>query len=189
MKITRSVYDGKESFTNPALKGDFVMHFPTDPLAGPSAKPSDFWLFGQPADFGIVSKFSELPAWFTLHPSEMQDQVAESVIPKLQGKALFPDPFYLPNLWRAKAGDRIAYFFERPWTNPSENGFVIDIAEDALVFWQLPDGSCPDLLDAPGESPSENDEKLKRWMVEASTKVVALGLPRACSLQWGIGCL
>lgn len=187
MKISHSIYDGKASFKNPILEGDFIMHFPTDLLAEPSGIPSDFWLFGQPAEFGIVSKFSELPAWFTLHPSEMQDQIAEAMIPKLQGKAPFPDPIYLSNLWRAKAGDRIAYFFERPWTNPAENGFIIELAEDALVYWQLPGGSCPDLLDAPGESPSENDEKLKRWMVDAATKVVAMGLPRACSLQWGLG--
>lgn len=189
MKITRAIYNGKESFLSPAMKGDFVMHFPIGHLAGPSARPTDFWLFGQLVEFGIVSKFSELPAWFTLHPSEMQYEVAEAMIPKLQGKASLPDPVYLPNLWRAKAGDRIAYFFERPWTNPSENGIVIDIAEDALVFWRLQDGRCPNLLDASGESPAENDEKLKRWMVAASNKVVALGLPRACSLQWGIGCL
>lgn len=189
MKISRSVYDGKEAFTMPVMKGDFVMHFPTDPLVGPSARPSDFWLFGRPAEFGIVSKFSEIPAWFTLHPGEMSAAVAEEMVPKLEGKTSFPDPVNLPNLWRAKAGDRLAYFFERPWTNPSENGFVIDIAEDALVYWQLPGGGCPDLLDAMGESPDENDGKLKRWMGEASTKVLALGVPRECSLRWGIGSL
>jgi len=70
-----------------------------------------------------------------------------------------------------------------------ENGFIIDIAEDCLVYWQWPGGICPNLLDGPGEAPEESDEKLKRWMQKASNHVMALGLPRVCSLQWAIGFL
>jgi hypothetical protein len=70
-----------------------------------------------------------------------------------------------------------------------ENGFIIDIAEDSLVYWQWPGGICPNLLDGPGEAPEESDEKLKRWMQKASNHVMALGLPRVCSLQWAIGFL
>jgi hypothetical protein len=185
MKMTRSTHTGTESFSMPAIPGDLVMHFPTDALAGPSAHPADFWLFDRSAEFFITSKFSDLPDWFVLHPSEMIDEVAKAKIREQEKGASFPDPFYVPNVWRVKEGDRIAFFCERPWTTPTENGWIIDIGENALVYWQLPDGSIPSMLEAFGASPTD-DEKLKRWMQVASAKIAARGLPRSCALDWGI---
>lgn len=162
------------------------MHFPMDALAGPSAYPADFWLFDRPVDFAITSKLSDLPAWFTLHPSEMQEEVARTMNEKLKGVKAFPDAVQAPNAWRVKEGDRIAFFCERPWTNPTENGWIIDISENALAYWQVPGGRLPELLDAFGASPSDDDERRKRWMRDAATKVASMGMPRSCSFDWGI---
>ena len=186
MKVARSKYNGEKASSMPAFAGDLVMHFPTDALAGPSVRPADFWLMDRNVEFLIASRFSELPPWFTLHPSEMKDELATAMIGKLEGQTSFPDPVYAPNVWRVKEGDRIAYFCDRPWTNPTENGWITDIGLDSLVYWQLPGGNLPDMLDAFGASPAEDDEKLKRWMREASASIGAMGLPRSCSLDWGI---
>ncbi|MEI6279023.1 MAG: hypothetical protein WCQ16_06535 [Verrucomicrobiae bacterium] len=186
MKVLHSKYDGEETFSMPMQAGDLVMHFPTDALAGSSVHPADFWLLDRPVEFAITSKFSDLPPWFTLHPTEMEGELAQAMIGQLQGRASFSDPVYAPNAWRVKEGDRIAFFFERPWTKPTENGFIIDIGENSLVYWQLPGGGLPNMLDAFGASPAEDDEKRKRWMQEASASIGAMGLPRTCALDWGI---
>ena len=186
MKIVHSKDDGEETFSMPARAGDLVMHFPTNALAGSSGHPADFWLLDRPAEFVIASKFSDLPPWFTLHPTEMKDDLARAMIEEIQGRTSFPDPVHAPNAWRVKEGDRIAYFCERPWTDPTENGWIIDIRLNSLVYWQLPGGGLPNMLDAFGASPSDDDEKLKRWMRQASASIGAMGLPRTCALDWGI---
>lgn len=169
----------------PAITGDLVMHFPTDAIAGPSVHPVDFWLFDRPVEFAIISKLSELPAWFILHPTERMGELAQAMTGELRKGISFPDPFYAPNVWRVKAGDRIAFFCQRPWTTPAENGWIIDIGENALVYWQLPGGGIPNTLEASGASPTD-DEKLERWIQVASAKIASMGLPRSCALDWGI---
>lgn len=183
MKMTRSKFNGEELFSMPAMTGDLVSHYPLDLSVGSNVRPSDFWKFDRPAEFLVVGKFSDLPSWFTPHPTEMSGEVAETMIPKIRGQTVFPEPVYLPNAWRFMHGDRIVYVCDRPWTDPTENGWTIEMEESALVYWQLPNGSLPKILDASGALPTDDDEKLKRWIQSASAKIAAMGCPRSAALE------
>lgn len=186
MRVVGSKYDGAETFEMPLMKGDLIMHFPFGPLACEFSRPADFWLLERPAELTITSKFSDLPPWFTLHPTEMGGELARAMLQKHHGRPPSGDLVRAPNVWTVKEGDRIAMFCERPWTNPEENGWVIEIGENCLVYWQLMDGGPPGVLEAFGAPPEDDDEKRQRWTRRALASVQAGGLPRTCSTEWRI---
>jgi hypothetical protein len=147
---------------------------------------ADVWEMRDGDFVTLTNRVADLPAGFELHPMEVSEALLSQMREGLADRDRLDEPVDGPNLWRVRAGDRVAWM-GTPRIGASGDGNVLSIATfrtDSLVYGEpvkMTSGwptfgvlSEPPLTDGPG---------LCRAGFEAILKA---GLPRdvAVDPQW-----
>ena len=158
-----SVFDGSESRLFTLFPGDLIIHLRPDLWGGKPEIP-DFW---EVADHGELL--------ITCRPSEFPPGVSHRL---LGGRDLVGEP---PNVWRVRAGDRVALIGERPqgWIH-----LLLDFQENALVHWRYGEDDLPLPMEALQVPVTSGSEVKVEWVKLAVAKVTTMGVPNVFSDEW-----
>ena len=174
----------------PCRGGDFVlwMGFPSI-FSGPeSLQIRDFWEMRAGYHVTITNRPEDLPTWFTLHPTETCDSLAFKMMEKLEKGYKPGDRIDGPNLWRLKAGERVAWVgTERP-ERGSVNGIlaILDIEQCALAVGEGNFGSAEEFIGFGAPTAPHKPEDVARC--HAAVEIVRqLGTPRTWAPEWRLG--
>jgi len=175
----------------PCRGGDFLLWLGfRDIFAGPdSITIYDFWEMRDGQHVTITNRFEDLPPWFELHPTETCNALAYKMMAKLAGGYKPGELTDGPNLWRLRAGHRVAWVGAPRPGYPSVNGIVaiLDCAESALLAGE---GHWDGLEDfagfgAPAASGVKPEDAAR--CRAAVTAVKQMGLPRSLASDWQLG--
>ena len=150
----------------------------------------DLWEMQDGDHVTLTNRFEDIPEWFPLHPSEVCDRLIPPMRKMLdQGyKSLYP--LECANVWRIKAGDRLAWV-GKPRPGVSHSGpvlSVVDFRECALIIGDNVRGSKMDILNLYGGLTKEQQTPEEKAMVrEAIQGVSKLGIPRTYTPEWKVG--
>ena len=121
----------------PCRRGDFVLWMAySDISSGPeSIEIHDLWEMRDGYRVTITNRPEDLPAWFSLHPTEVSDALAYKMIAKIENGYTPGEPMDGSNLWRLKSGDRVAWVGAHRPERRSVNGVlaILDCQECALA--------------------------------------------------------
>jgi hypothetical protein len=165
-------------------------------LLAPHADVIDVWALRDGDSITITNRVTDLPAWFELHPTEVQGMLAYEMSRKPKRGQQLGDVIDGPNLWRLLAGDRLV------WLGVSRSGYqatngiiaILDFHECALAIGES--ARQQDLFDfvafgaigaAPGTSRYTQDAGRCR---AAFAIVQSLGIPRLIQAEeggWALG--
>jgi len=148
-------------------------------------KIRDFWQMSDGDFVTITNRWSDLPTWFELHPSEVGGSAAFKMMGRLAAGYQPKEPMYAPNIWRVKAGDRLVWVsLERP-SEPMREIIVFNAC--ALASRE----NCTLNFDSPIHFavPDEKDlSPAAAAAIRASFKAaVGLGVPRDFAEEWRFG--
>jgi hypothetical protein len=168
--------------------GDYLLWIATDsPFQSDSESAwtiRDFWQLRDGDSVTMTNRWVDLPAWFDLHPLEVAGQAVGEMMKKLEQGFKPSGPLDGPNIWRAKAGDRIVWIT----VTSSRGGIreVFDFSSCALVLGEtnreIAMGTCFGAPDA-GDPPREMTSVMRKGF-EAAAR---LGMPRTFSPEWLFG--
>lgn len=172
-------------------RGDFLlwMRFANVFTAPRGLKIVDLWEMRDGDFVTITNRLEDLPAWFELHPTEVCNALAYKMMAKLGEGYQARDPLDGPNIWRLRAGDRVAWVgAERPDRRPVDGVLaILDCYECALALGESNLGGINEFMDfgSPSTaSPRPEDSARGR----AAVKVVQqLGIPNTWAAGWWLG--
>ena len=174
-------------------KGDFLAWFRWKNLfadAEHGVDMRDVWEMRAGDFVTITNRTDDLPPWFKLHPTEVCNRLAYSMMEKLKKGYRPGEIMDGPNLWRFRAGDRLAWIGE-PRTGMQSHGnvlVVLDFVESALAIGEttrnqtMEEAIAFGSLTPQGEAP-ENVAKVR----EAVAIVREMGTPRTLATDWQLG--
>lgn len=174
-------------------KGDFLAWFRwknifADPKNGVDIL--DVWEMRSGDFVTITNRMDDLPSWFELHPTEVCNRLAYEMMEKLN-KGYRPGEIVDgPNLWRVRAGDRLAWLGE-PRTGMQSCGSVLvilDFAQSALAVGETNRGqTLEEAITFGSLTPQgEHPESVAR-VREAVSMVREMGIPRTLATDWQLG--
>ncbi len=92
--------------------GEFVLWASTDSFLTSDQESAwkirEFWPLRDGDFVTITNRWSDLPSWFELHPSEVGGSAVFKMMQRLTAGYQPKEPMHAPNIWRVKAGDRLA---------------------------------------------------------------------------------
>lgn len=150
----------------------------------------DMWEMGDGDYATITNRYEDIPDWFTLHPLEVCNRLIPPMQKMLDSGYEPPDPLEAANIWRIKAGDRLA------WIGKSRPGLLqqgpilslVDFRESALVIGENARGITMDNLYTFGALTNDKQTPEEIAMVREAIKgVVQLGMPRTFAPEWKLG--
>jgi hypothetical protein len=75
----------------------------------------DFWPMRDGDFVTVTNRWTDLPQWFELHPSEVAGSAVFKMMERLDAGCQPKEPMHAPTIWRVKAGDRLVWVsLERP---------------------------------------------------------------------------
>jgi hypothetical protein len=169
--------------------GEFVLWVSTDSFLTcdqeSAWKIRDFWPTHDGDFVTITNRWSDLPSWFELLPSEVGGNAAFKMMERLQAGHQPKKPMHAANIWRVKAGDRLVWVsLERPSEPVREilvckacalaSGESSTLGFDSPIHFAVPDEK--DL------SPS-----VAAAMRAGFKAAVGLGVPRDFAEEWRFG--
>jgi hypothetical protein len=147
----------------------------------------DCWFLTDGSSVLITNRSVDLPAWIELHPTETAGSLAFQTMKRLQSGWVPSEPIDAPNIWRIRAGDRVAFTGEsRPGVAAHVDGLIeiFDFAENSMVVGETQSASQESVLlfGQPGPAgPLREQEMAARAAVDAIRR---LGMPDSLSLEW-----
>ena len=162
------------------------------PLSG-SSNPygvADVWELRDGNFVTITNRNFDLPDWFDLHPLEVSGRLVEWMRRRLDAGYEPNDPMDGPNLWRIRAGDRVA------WVGTPRGGVdgegpvlgLLNFNADALVYGEPLEISRGFPTFGGFEQKDQSEERV-RLAREDWKAICSLGEPRivAADPQWRLG--
>lgn len=171
-------------------EGDLLIWFRWTSVLAEHLEVIDVWEMRAGDYATITNRWNDLPSWFELHPTEVCDRLIRSMQARIENGDIPDEVMEGPNLWRARAGDRLV------WMGPPRTGVpahgnvlgVIDFTESALVA-----GETNRTQTAAGEwlfgaltPEGTRPENVARGR-EAVAVVRAMGIPRTLATAWRLG--
>ena len=175
----------------PCRAGDFLFWFRVSNLAaGPeSFKILDFWEMRDGYHVTITNRAPELPAWFEIHPSEVCDSFVPYMMAKLEQGYRPSGLADGPNLWRLRAGDRVAWVGPDRPNQSSVNGIlaILDCRKSALLVGEGDVGGIEQYIrfGQPTTEEMKPDDQVRAYAAVECVK--KLGVPRECDFEWQLG--
>ena len=158
--------------------------------SGNSYNVADLWEWSDGNFVTITNRQPDLSSWFDLHPLEVSGQLVDWMMSRLEAGYEADDPIDGPNLWRVRAGDRLAWV-GAPRGGVDGKGPVLELVnfnEDALVYGEplATSQGFPAFGGFEGKDPSRECIRLGR---EGWKAICSLGEPRtaAADPQWRLG--
>jgi hypothetical protein len=185
MKWLIHLFNGSESLDLNLFPGDLLLHFRTPLPEGDRPAVLDLWQMQQPGKLWLTSKPADLPPGFELRFDEVCNALAHQM--PAEGTLSRGEKTEAPNIWRVRAGDRLAMIGQRPTAEGGVFYGMFDFETAALVYWLRSDGEMPFMDEAMAAAPSEDDAMRVDWARRAFSKVGAMGTPRVIDKQWRLG--
>ena len=147
---------------------------------------TDAWALREGNFVTITNRRSDLPDGFDLHPSEVSGQLVEWMMRRLNAGYEPDDPIDGPNLWRVRAGDRVAWVGD-PREGIDGDGPVLGLLTfnvDALVYGERLDISC-----GFGWFEEKDESVESKRLIEEGWKAIrSLGTPHTVAGDsWALG--
>jgi hypothetical protein len=178
-------FKGSESIDLNLFPGDLLLHFRTPLLEADRPSIFDLWQMQQPGKLWLTSKPADLPPGFTLRFDEVCNDLARQML--AAGTLSRGEKTESPNIWRVRAGDRLAIIGQRPGAEGGVFYGLFDLETAALVYWLRTDGEMPFMEEAMAAAPSEDDAMRVEWARRAIAKVTAMGTPKVMDTEWRLG--
>lgn len=132
----------------------------------------------------ITNRWADLPVWFELHPLEVADHAVTEMMKRLEAGYKPKEVVDGPNLWRAKAGDRLVWVSLADSAQPVKE--LLDLRACALVVGEN-SNPPPEGLVAFG-APEDRDLPSAAGAMRAGFgAAVALGVPQEFASEWRFG--
>ena len=148
----------------------------------------DYWRVGDGEEVLLTNRWEDLPDGFALHPTEVRGRYVSRMMAEIARGEHSSEIMDGPNIWRVKAGDRVAWVGPSRPDVPSADGVlaICEAAADVLVVGPM--RMIQDLFDGSSASAAElTAEELQRCRAGYQA-AVSLGLPRVVSAgQWALG--
>ena len=163
---------------------------------GPLSDPNnsyivvDVWELRDGNFVTITNRYSDLPDWFDLHPLEVSGGLVEWMRRRLDAGYEPDDPIDGPNLWRIRAGDRVAWV-GAPRGGVDGEGSVLGLLNfnvDVLIYGEPLDISRGFPYFGGFDQKDQSAESI-RLAREGWKAICSLGEPRiaAADPQWRLG--
>jgi hypothetical protein len=168
-------------------KGLFSM-FEDDPSKAVLIR--DMWEMRDGDHVTITNRYEDIPEWFALHPLEVCNRLMRPMKKLLDNGYDPPDPLEGANIWRIKAGDRLAWVGKPRPGLPQQGPILslIDFRETALVIGENAGGITMDNFYTFGGLTKDQQNPEEITMVrEAIKSVLQLGMPRTFTPEWKLG--
>ncbi len=178
-------FKGSESIDLTLFPGDLLLHLRTPLLEGDRPSVLDLWQMQQAGTLWVTRKPADLPPGFELRYDEVCNALAHEMM--AAGTLSRGEKTEAPNIWRIRAGDRLAMIGERPTAEGGVFYGLFDFETAALVYWLRADGEMPFMEEAMASAPLEHDAMRLDWARRAIAKVSAMGTPRIINTEWRLG--
>lgn len=181
------VFQGEMTCRWPCEAGDFLLWlgYP-NVLAGPeSIRCYDVWGMPTGSQVTITNRMEDLPDWFRLHPSEVCDRLVFKMMAKVKAGDYPEAPMDGPNIWRLKAGDRVAWVGREGTASSSGGKLSILVCREAALALREPD-SLDEFVGVGPLTRERRREAIARFGAAVSA-VQKLGLPREWEPDWKLG--
>jgi len=168
--------------------GDFLIHSRIEDIFTNKLSIIDIWELKDKQSAILTNRVEDLPNWFLLHPSEVRNLLAYKMLDKFNRGEYPSEPIDGPNIWRARAGDRIIWIGNRRPDIESVDGIlkIFNFRECALIIGE-PGDSMTDLIGFGGISENE-DTKVKMEQVRNAISIIKeMGCPQSISVDWSLG--
>ena len=144
------------------------MHLRPDRWGG-SPEIVDLWEMMEHAELLLTARPSEFPEGVSRQIPTERDPVG--------------DP---PNVWRVRAGDRVALIGERPDLGEGMIHCLLDFRECGLVSWRYGAGDLPSPMEAVSDTTPSGNQGKAEWARLAVAKVASMGVPNVFSEEWSL---
>lgn len=171
--------------------GDYLVWFAWSNVVGDDGGPvvRDMWELGDGDYVAITNRIEDWPPWFELHWTEARNTLALRMVAKLNEGYQPGEVVDGPNLWRIRAGDRLA------WVGPSRPGRVshdgilqiLHFDECALAAGVTTRTlGLKDFIGFGSLTTAENPTGIA-WCRAATKQIRVMGIPRRIGVDWGLG--
>ena len=170
--------------------GDYVLWasfrgFVSNP--GNEYAPADAWALCNGDFVTITNRRSDFPNGFDLHPSEVCGELVGWMMRRLETGYKPDHPIDAPNLWRVRAGDRVAWV-GAPRGGVDGDGRVLGLLEfdvDTLVYGEPLDP----FRGFGGFQEKDESERSRQLLREGWQAICCSGTPHTAAgdSQWAIG--
>jgi hypothetical protein len=168
--------------------GEYVLWVGTDSILTSNQKSAwtirDFWQMRDGDLVTITAKWADLPEWFELHPSEVAGKAAIEMKMRLDEGYRPDEPMDGPNIWRAKAGDRLVWVTASAPSQP-----IVELLDLRTCVLAVGESSAVSLEQFIFGAP-ESDEAPPAHVAAARAgfdAAVGLGAPRVFAPEWTFG--
>jgi hypothetical protein len=144
-----------------------------------------FWQMRDGDFVTITNRWADLPVWFELHPSEVADAAAFEMMKRLSAGYRPKAPMDGPNIWRAKAGDRLAWVTTRDTRQPVRE--ILDLAACVVAIGENATPSSDGIIGFAAPTRSELPPPEAAAMRAGFDVTAALGVPRVFAREWRFG--
>ena len=138
----------------------------------------------------ITNRIQDLPYWFELHPTEVCNRLAYEMMEKFSKGYLPGDPVDGPNVWRPRAGDRLAWIGNQRPENPSSGNVlaILDFRKSALAIGETNRGQSLEDAIAYGSITTNGLRSEDAVKCHEAVKIVRqMGVPRTLAVDWKLG--
>jgi hypothetical protein len=141
----------------------------------------DFWQMRDGSMVCITNRSVDLPVWFDLHPTEVAGAGCSAMMARLDAGYEPDEPMAWPNLWRAKAGDRLVWVTTLDNRNPVREVLKLNTCVAAIGEENSPSMEGVLSFVGPSRDLTSSDAIAMRAGFDAA---VALGAPRVFAPAW-----
>lgn len=176
----------------PLRKNDFLLYCY---YRGEQAEPdkayyiADIWELQDGDRVTISNRPCDFPRWFEVHPTEVCGDLVYEIMAQLDGGYQPEDIMEGPNIWRARAGDRLI------WVGASRTGYRSDSGMLHIIDFN----SCAIVLGEPTNPKQKKayefglltkdwnkDQKIVK-LRSAFGELMAMGIPKIYNPEWMLG--
>lgn len=155
----------------------------------PAVRILDIWEMRDGDFVTITNRPTDLPSWFELHPTEVCDSLVYQMAAKVESGYPFKDPIDGPNIWRLRAGDRLAWVGANRPDRKGVNGVlaILDCSECALAIGDSSQGGLEELARFGAlskDAPTPQESASSRFAIDAIRK---MGVPHEIATEWLLG--
>jgi hypothetical protein len=144
----------------------------------------DFWQLRDGDYLTITNRWADLPGWFELHPLDVANCAWSEMKKRLDAGYEPKEVMDGPNLWRVKAGDRLAWVTVADSTNPAKG--LLDLRACALVLGENTNPTSEGII-AFGAPEGKKLPTVAAALRTGFDVLVGLGVPRVFAEEWKFG--
>ena len=149
----------------------------------------DLWEIRDGYHVTITNRLADLPPWFRLHPTEICNRFVFKLYEQIERGDYPETPLDGPNLWRLKAGDRVAWVGADRLERRSVDGIfaILDCQECALLIGEGGGGGLEEYAAFGAPTTAEvKPEEAKR--IQGAVKLAKeIGSPPSWAEAWRLG--